>query len=223
VDRGDAGGPGEPTEEAASGSSGWIGSLAKGLLTGAAVLGIFFLILWLAIVILLSQTMGRGELGSVKSDEVGAYEPFDSSRPLVIRVLTATVDPALDLLKPGTDRIGSATAYLTLQGDLTVSIAAVRLEGDRVVDLEEMSPGRFRDAFPSGCFDEPCSRTYVLVACWTRPTAGGGLSAYMGGSISAGPANDTSPAQVTIDRVPNAVPSRILADLAEATGCAGAS
>jgi hypothetical protein len=157
-------------------------------------------------------------LGSTKSDDLGAYEEFSAAAPFVIRVMTATVDAPGSLAEFGTTGFTSVSVYVTLPEGL--SIAAKRLDGDRLNDLEQIGAGRFRDAFPSDCLKVMCARTYVLAACWTEPSAGGTMSVFMGASIVAAPAR-TSPQSVALSPSPDLLPNEMAIDLAKATGCEG--
>jgi len=179
------------------------------------VLGAFFLILWLGLAILFQINWGGGELGGFKSDSVGASEQLTVKAPLVIRVVTATVDPPLPA-NPY-DRFTSIAAYLTLPDRPTT--LAKRLDGDHLVFLGT-GGGQVRDEFPSECFTRTCTRTYVLVACWAKPDTGGAKSVFMGAEIVASP-DGTTPSSVTM--VPSTVPlpDGMAADLARETGCDG--
>jgi hypothetical protein len=181
------------------------------------VLGAFFLILWLGLGLLFSLSWGGGELGSTKNDSVGAYEDFSAAAPLVLRVVTATVDPPMDPATPS-DRFKSIGVYVTLPDGL--SIAAKRLDGAHLADLRNTGGGRFFDAFPSDCLTAKCARTYVLVACWADPTAEGGRSIFMGAEIIASPAG-TSPSSVSMSPSLDLLPHDMAVDLAKATGCEG--
>jgi hypothetical protein len=64
------------------------------------VLGAFFLVLLVGMGIFFRLSWGDGELGSFKHDQLGAYEDFSAAAPLVMRVVTATVDPPVDPERP---------------------------------------------------------------------------------------------------------------------------
>ncbi len=181
------------------------------------MLGAFFVVLGLGLGIMFRFAWGDGELGSTKSDQLGAYETFSAAAPFVLRVVTATVDPPVDPARPW-ERFKSISVEVTLPNSL--SIAAKRLDGDHLVDLRGLGYGRFRDDFPSDCYTVSCARTYVLAACWLEPSAGGSMSVFMGSSIVAAPAG-TSPASVTIAPEQRPLPSELASNLARTTGCAG--
>jgi len=179
------------------------------------VLGAFFLMLWIGVAILFQISWGGGELGGFKSDSAGARESFTAAEPLVIRVFTATVDPPVSA-NPY-ERFEAITVSITLPDGL--STLAKRLDGDRLVFLGT-GGGQFRDGFPSECLEVSCTRTYVLVACWTGPTAVGSISPYMGAEIVASP-DRTKPSSVTMTPSTDPLPDRMAADLARETGCEG--
>ena len=185
-------------------------------MTGAAVLGAFMLILWVGLGLLFRSSYGDGELGSFKYDSVGAYENFSAAAPLVIRVVTATVDPPMDPAKSW-DRFKAIAVTVTLPDGL--STVAKRLDGDRIVVLAT-GGGRFRDALPSECLKVSCTRTYVLAACWTKPDNGGTRSVFMGAEIMASP-DGTTPSSVTMRPSADRLPDGMIADLARETGCQG--
>ena len=137
--------------------------------------------------------------------------------PLVIRVVTATVDPPMDPAKTW-DRFKSISVSITLPEGL--SIAAKRLDGDHLVDLGATGDGHFRDNFPSDCLKASCTRTYVLVACWKTPSAAEERSIYMGAEIVASP-NGTTPSLVTMTSTPSLLPHEMAVELAKSTGCEG--
>jgi hypothetical protein len=181
------------------------------------VLGAFFLLFWLGIGILFRLSWGNGELGATKDDQLGAYEDFSAAAPFVLRVITATSDPAMDPAKPS-DHFESVAVEVTMPNGL--SYLAKRLDGDHVVDLQDLGGDRFGDDFPSDCRIAPCTRTYVLVACWTDPPSQGGRSGYMGASIRAAPV-ETSGASVALSPTPDLLPAAMADDLARQTGCEG--
>jgi hypothetical protein len=181
------------------------------------VLGVFFLILGLGVGILFRVSYGDGELGSIKRDQLGAYETFTAAAPLVMRVMTATVDPPMDPARAW-DRFKSIAVTVTLPDGL--SVAARRLDGDHLAELRSLGGGQYRDEFPSDCFTIRCERTQVLVACDTKPAAAGSMSVFMGAEIVAAPAG-TSPSSVDLAATPDRLPSAMAADLAKATGCEG--
>ena len=181
------------------------------------MLGAFFLVLWLGLGLMLSITWGGGEGASFKRDTEGAYENFSAAAPLVLRVVTATVDPPVDPAKPW-DRFKSISVTVTVPEGL--STAAKRLDGDHVADLRGLGGGRFRDDFPSECFTVRCARTYVLVACETKPAAAGSMSVYMGAGYLASP-DGTTPSSVTMISTPSLLPHDMAIDLAKSTGCEG--
>jgi hypothetical protein len=186
------------------------------------VLGVFMLVLWLGLGILFRLSYGDGELGSFKHDTAGKYESFSAAEPLVMRVVTATVDPPMDPAKPW-ERFKSISVTVTMPDGL--STAAKRLDGDHLSDIRGLGGGRFRDDFPSECFTVSCARTYVLVACDSKHFAGAGggsMSVYMGAEIVASP-DGTTPSTVTIGPATDPLPDGMAADLAGATGCEGQS
>jgi hypothetical protein len=175
------------------------------------------MVLWLGIGIFFSMTWGGGELGSFKHDTEGAYENFSAAAPLVVRVVTATVDPPVDPAKPW-ERFKSISVTVTMPEGL--STATRRLDGDHLADLRGLGGGLFRDDFPSDCFTVRCARTYVLVACETKPAAAGSMSVYMGAEIRASP-DGTTPSTVTLSPATVPLPDGLAADLARETGCEG--
>jgi hypothetical protein len=184
------------------------------------VLGAFFLLLWLGLGILLRLSYGDGELGSFKHDTAGRYESFSAAEPLVMRVVTATVDPPMDPAKPW-ERFKSIYVTVTLPDGLSTVVK--RLDGDHLSDLRGLGGGRFRDDFPSECFAGRCARTYVLVACDSKHFAGAGggsMSVYMGAEIVASP-DGTTPSSVTMNPSTDHLPNSMAADLARETGCEG--
>ena len=174
------------------------------------------MLLFLGLGVLLRISYGDGELGSFKHAGVGAYENFTEVAPLVIRVVTATVDPPVDPAKPW-DRFKSIAVTATLPDGLTT--LAKRLDGDHLVFLGT-GGGRISDSFQPECGTASCTRTYVLVACWAKPDTGGAKSVFMGAEIVASP-DGTTPSSVTM--VPSTVPlpDGMAADLARETGCDG--
>jgi len=181
------------------------------------VLGAFFLVLWLGLGLLFSITWGGGELGSYKEDQLGAYEDFTVAAPLVIRVMTATSDPAMDPAQP-TNHFERVGVEVTMpQG---FSYVAKRLDGDHLVDLHGLGGDRFGDDFPSECRIEKCARTYVLVACWNELDGGAGRGAFMGASIRASP-DETKGGSVSLFPAPELLPHDMAVDLAKSTGCEG--
>jgi hypothetical protein len=172
--------------------------------------------LFVGLGVLLRISYGEGELGSFKHAGVGAYENFTEATPLVIRVVTATVDPPVDPARPW-DRFKSIAVTATLPDGLTTLVK--RLDGDHLVYLGT-GGGRFSDSFPSECQTASCTRTYVLVACWAKPDTGGAKSVFMGAEIVASP-DGTTPSSVSMVPSTDPLPDGMAADLARETGCEG--
>jgi hypothetical protein len=182
------------------------------------VLGAFFLVLWLGIAVLMSLTMGQGELGTSRQDAFGENVRVTDGQPLGVRVLSASVDPANSVLD-------SISVYLNLQTNRSreeMWLAAIRLDDGGQTVLPETSPNVFRETLPEACLRLACQRTYVLVACWRKPTTEDAAVVYFGGNVSAERRSGTPPGSVALDVTSDRLPDDLANSVASASGCEAA-
>ncbi len=157
----------------------------------------------------------HGELGTVRSDSYGESVDVTAANPLGIRVLSVTVGQ----LSTPVDEIGVDLTLTTNRAPDEMWIAAIRLDNGRAIYLAETSAGVFQDTVAPQCQDSRCTRTYVLVACWRRPTTEPEAAVYFGGRLSAVRAAGPPSANVSLDVSGHTVTGEVATSIAQTSGC----
>jgi hypothetical protein len=168
--------------------------LIGGLKVVAAGCGIM-LILGLIILFAISLTHPFAELGTSREATFAEVVTVTPDRPLAMRIVTATVDPAGVTL----DSIPVVINFSTNVPPDEMWVSAIEIDNGRATELEQTSAGNFASAFPADCRSAPCSRTYGLMVCWLKPVAGEESPVYLRAFLKAELRAGTPPANVTVD------------------------
>jgi hypothetical protein len=195
--------------------------IVPGLIGGLKVVAVgcgIVLILGLVILFVISLThpfeeLGMSESGTNREATFAETVTVTPERPLAMRIVTASVDPASAALVSIPVVINLST---TVPPD-EMWVSAVEIVNGRAVELEQTGAGHFDAEFPAECHSAPCSRTYALMICWLKPVASEESAVYIRAFLQAVRRTGTPPANVAVDLLGDSDATAL--GFAEANGC----